>query len=89
MKKSPIYIFDDSFSALDFTTDLNLRKALKENLSDSAIIIIGQRVSSIMNSEQIIVMDEGKIVGKGTHEELLKTCEQYREIAYSQLEEEV
>ena len=89
LKKSPIYIFDDSFSALDFTTDLNLRKALKENLSDSAIIIIGQRVSSIMNSEQIIVMDEGKIVGKGTHGELLKTCEQYREIAYSQLEEEV
>ena len=68
---------------------MNLRKALKENLSDSAIIIIGQRVSSIMNSEQIIVMDEGKIVGKGTHGELLKTCEQYREIAYSQLEEEV
>ncbi|MBQ3008282.1 MAG: ABC transporter ATP-binding protein [Oscillospiraceae bacterium] len=88
MKKAPIYIFDDSFSALDFTTDLNLRKALKQNLADSTIIIVGQRVASIMDAEQILVMDDGRIVGKGTHKELLETCEEYREIAYSQLSEE-
>ena len=85
MKMAPIYIFDDSFSALDFTTDLNLRKALNRNLSDSTIIIVGQRVASIMDADQILVMDDGRIVGKGTHKELLESCEEYREIAYSQL----
>ena len=88
MKMAPVYIFDDSFSALDFTTDLKLRKALKENLSDSTIIIVGQRVASIMDADQIIVMDEGKIVGKGTHKELLQVCEEYQQIAYSQLSKE-
>ena len=88
MKMAPIYIFDDSFSALDFTTDLNLRKALNRNLSDSTIIIVGQRVASIMDADQILVMDDGRIVGKGTHKELLENCEEYREIAYSQLSRE-
>ena len=88
MKMAPIYIFDDSFSALDFTTDLNLRKALNRNLSDSTIIIVGQRVASIMDADQILVMDDGRIVGKGTHKELLESCEEYREIAYSQLSRE-
>ena len=88
MKMAPIYIFDDSFSALDFTTDLNLRKALKRNLSESTIIIVGQRVASIMDADQILVMDDGRIVGKGTHKELLENCEEYREIAYSQLSKE-
>ena len=84
VKQSPIYILDDSFSALDFKTDRELRKAFKENLEDITLIIITQRVSTIMDAEQIIVLDNGKIVGKGTHTELLKTCETYREIALSQ-----
>ncbi|MEG1862683.1 MAG: ABC transporter ATP-binding protein [Oscillospiraceae bacterium] len=88
IKKAPIYIFDDSFSALDFTTDLNLRKALNHSLSGSTIIIVGQRVASIMNADSIIVMDKGRIVGKGTHKELLESCEEYKEIAYSQLSKE-
>ena len=88
MKMAPIYIFDDSFSALDFTTDLNLRKALKQNLSDSTIIIVGQRVASIMDADQIIVMDDGRIVGKGTHKQLMESCEEYQQIAYSQLSKE-
>lgn len=87
-KNSPINIFDDSFSALDFKTDAELRKALKSNLSDSTIIIVAQRVGTIMNADQILVLDEGKIVGKGTHKELLKTCEVYQDIAKSQLSEE-
>ena len=85
---APIYIFDDSFSALDFKTDSNLRKALKDNLKNKTIIIVAQRVSTIMNAEQILVLDEGKIVGKGTHEELLKDCKTYYEIASSQLSED-
>lgn len=85
---APIYIFDDSFSALDFKTDTNLRKALKENLGGKTIIIVAQRVSTIMNAEQIIVLNEGKIVGKGTHKELLKNCPTYYEIASSQLSED-
>lgn len=88
VKMAPIYIFDDSFSALDFTTDLKLRKALKQNLSQSTIIIVGQRVASIMDADRIIVMDDGKIVGKGTHKQLIESCEEYRQIAYSQLSEE-
>lgn len=85
VKKAPIYIFDDSFSALDFKTDSALRRALKEKTSDSTVLIVTQRVSTIMNAEQIIVMDEGHIVGKGRHKDLMENCETYREIALSQL----
>ncbi|MCL2518629.1 MAG: ABC transporter ATP-binding protein/permease [Oscillospiraceae bacterium] len=88
VKKPPIYIFDDSFSALDFKTDSALRQALKQYTNDSTILIVAQRVSTIMNAEQIIVLDHGKIVEKGTHMELLKTCVEYREIAESQLSKE-
>ncbi|MDP4164637.1 MAG: ATP-binding cassette domain-containing protein, partial [Bacillota bacterium] len=88
IKKPEIFIFDDSFSALDFKTDSALRKALKEQVVSSTILIVAQRISTIMNAEQIIVLDEGKIVGKGTHRELLDQCETYQEIAYSQLSEE-
>jgi ATP-binding cassette, subfamily B, multidrug efflux pump len=87
-KKPEIYIFDDSFSALDYKTDSTLRKALKEELSDSTVIIVAQRISTIMNAEQIIVLDDGRIAGKGTHKELLKNCEVYQQIASSQLSEE-
>ncbi|MCI8467209.1 MAG: ABC transporter ATP-binding protein [Bacilli bacterium] len=83
-----IYIFDDSFSALDYKTDVNLRKALNEETTDATIFIVAQRISTIMHADQIIVLDKGHIVGKGTHEELLKTCEIYKEIALSQLKEE-
>ncbi|MEG1584321.1 MAG: ABC transporter ATP-binding protein [Anaerovorax sp.] len=86
-KKPPIYIFDDSFSALDFQTDNALRRALKEETGDSTILIVAQRISTIKNAEQIIVMDDGKIVGKGTHGQLLKECNVYKEIASSQLDE--
>ncbi len=85
VKTPPIYVFDDSFSALDFKTDVNLRKTLKQHTGDSTILIVAQRIATIMTAEQIIVLDEGKIVGKGTHEELMDTCETYREIALSQL----
>ena len=85
VKRAPIYIFDDSFSALDFKTDSALRKALKEKTSGSTLLIVTQRVSTIKNAEQIIVLDEGQVVGKGTHAELMVTCETYREIALSQL----
>lgn len=88
VKKPKIYIFDDSFSALDFKTDAQLRKALKAEIGSSTVLIVGQRISTIRNAEQIIVLDEGKVVGKGTHEELMKTCETYREIALSQLSKE-
>jgi len=81
----PIYIFDDSFSALDFKTEAALRKQLKEKTGDSTVLVVTQRVSTVMNAEQIIVLEEGKIVGKGTHEELMETCETYKEIAVSQL----
>jgi ATP-binding cassette subfamily B protein len=87
-KKPEIYIFDDSFSALDYKTDQTLRKALKEELSDSTVLIIAQRISTIMNAEQILVLDDGRIAGKGTHKELLKSCEVYQQIASSQLSEE-
>ena len=88
VKKAPVYIFDDSFSALDFKTDAKLRRALTKYTENAVVLIIAQRVSTIMNAEQIIVLDEGKIVGKGTHKELLKTCPEYREIAESQLSKE-
>lgn len=87
-KKPEIFIFDDSFSALDLKTDAALRKALKEHTGDSTVIVVAQRVSTIKNAEQIIVLDQGKIVGCGTHKELLENCTQYYEIASSQLSEE-
>ena len=88
VKKAPVYIFDDSFSALDFKTDAKLRRALTKYTKNAVVLIVAQRVSTIMNAEQIIVLDEGRIVGKGTHKELLKTCPEYREIAESQLSKE-
>lgn len=88
VKEPEIFIFDDSFSALDFRTDAALRKALKQDIGNSTVIVIAQRVSTIMNAEQIIVLDDGRIVGSGTHQELLKTCPQYLEIASSQLSKE-
>lgn len=88
VEKAPVYIFDDSFSALDFKTDAKLRRALTKYTENAVVLIVAQRVSTIMNAEQIIVLDEGKIVGKGTHKELLKTCPEYREIAESQLSKE-
>lgn len=87
-KKPKIYVFDDSFSALDMKTDAKLRKALEEKSKDSTVIIVAQRISTILNADQILVLDEGKIVGKGTHKELLNSCEEYMEIAKSQLSEE-
>ena len=84
VKKPPIYILDDSFSALDFRTDAALRTALKENVAGSTILIVTQRVSTIKNAENIVVLDEGRIVGKGTHMELMESCETYKEIALSQ-----
>lgn len=88
VKKAPIYIFDDTFSALDFKTDAKLRKALKGYTQNATVFIVAQRVSTIMQAEQIVVLDEGKVVGIGTHEDLLKNCATYREIAQSQLSKE-
>ena len=83
-----IIVFDDSFSALDFKTDSKLREELAKRTKGKTIIIVAQRINTIMNADQIIVMDEGKIVGIGKHEELLKNCNEYQEIAYSQLSQE-
>ena len=88
VKKAKIYIFDDSFSALDFKTDSMLRKALKDGTNLSTLLIVGQRISTIKNAEQIIVLDEGRIVGVGTHNELMENCTTYQEIALSQLSKE-
>lgn len=88
MKQAPIYIFDDSFSALDFRTDATLRRALREDTEKSTVLIVAQRVSTIMHAQQILVLDNGKVVGKGTHQELLANCPEYREIAESQLQKE-
>lgn len=88
VKNPPIYIFDDSFSALDFKTDAALRKALKEKTGQSTVIIVAQRISTIKNAEQIVVLEEGRVVGIGTHKQLMDTCETYREIALSQLSKE-
>ena len=84
-KNPKIFVFDDSFSALDLKTDAALRKALAEKVKDSTVIIVAQRISTILHAEQILVLDEGRIVGRGTHEELLENCEVYRQIAKSQL----
>jgi ATP-binding cassette subfamily B multidrug efflux pump len=88
VKRAPVNVFDDSFSALDFKTDAKLRAALREKTGDSTIFLVAQRISTIMNADQIIVLEHGRIAGKGTHRELMKTCEVYREIALSQLSEE-
>ncbi len=88
VRKPEIYIFDDSFSALDFKTDAKLRAALKQETKKSTVIIVAQRVSTIMDADKILVLDEGRIVGMGTHQELMKTCETYLEIVSSQLSEE-
>ena len=88
VKNPDIYIYDDSFSALDYKTDAALRNALQKDLSDKTLIVVAQRISTIMNADQIIVLNEGQIVGKGTHDELMDNCEVYREIAFSQLSKE-
>lgn len=87
VKKADIYIFDDSFSALDVKTDAEVRKALGEKVKDSTVLIVAQRISTILHADQILVVDDGKIVGKGTHEQLLKDCDVYLQIAKSQLSE--
>ncbi|MCH5204242.1 MAG: ABC transporter ATP-binding protein [Oscillospiraceae bacterium] len=86
-RKPRVYIFDDSFSALDFKTDTALRKALSEKTKDSTVIIVAQRVSTILNADQIIVLEDGKMIGKGTHRQLVEECEEYKQIAQSQLSE--
>ena len=88
VKKPPVYIFDDSFSALDFKTDSSLRRALREETGDSTVIIVTQRVATVKNADQIVVLDEGRVVGVGRHEDLMEDCGTYREIATSQLSEE-
>jgi ATP-binding cassette, subfamily B, multidrug efflux pump len=88
VKNTQIYVFDDSFSALDFATDARLRAALDRELGGATVIIVAQRVGTIINADQIIVMDDGEVVGIGTHRQLLETNETYREIVYSQLSED-
>jgi ATP-binding cassette subfamily B protein len=88
IRKPDIYIFDDSFSALDYKTDANLRAALKDETKNSTVLLVAQRVSTVVDADRIIVLDEGRIVGIGTHQELLSTNDIYREIALSQLTEE-
>ena len=87
-RDAEIYVFDDSFSALDFKTDAALRAALKEEVKDATVLIVAQRIGTVLNADRILVLDEGKLVGVGTHKELLDTCPVYREIALSQLSEE-
>ena len=88
MKKPEIYVFDDSFSALDYQTDAKLRARLKKETTESTVLIVAQRVGTIMHADKIIVLDEGNVVGMGTHQELLKNCSIYYDIAASQLSEE-
>ena len=88
MKITEICIFDDSFSALDYKTDIRLRQRLKTYTQQATVILVAQRVSTIIDADQIIVLDEGQIVGKATHKELLQTCKVYKEIVYSQLDPE-
>ena len=87
-KQPKVFIFDDSFSALDFKTDMALRNAMKKELKNTTILIVAQRINTIRNAEKIVVLDEGKIVGIGTHKELLNNCDVYKQIAQSQLSEE-
>ena len=87
-RDAEIYIFDDTFSALDYRTDRELRRALKEEMADATCLIVAQRIGTIMDADLILVLEDGRVVGKGTHKELLKTCPAYKEIAYSQLSEE-
>ena len=87
-RKPDIYIFDDTFSALDYKTDRALRNRLKKETADVTTLIVAQRIGTIRDADKILVLDEGKIVGMGTHEQLLKDCEVYREIARTQLSEE-
>ena len=88
IKNAEILIFDDSFSALDFKTDAALRSALRKNCKDANIIIVAQRINTVMDADRIIVLDEGKIAGIGTHKELMESCEAYKEIALSQISTE-
>lgn len=88
VKRPEIYIFDDSFSALDFKTDARLRAALREEVRDAAVILVAQRISTIMDADQIVVLDEGRVAGTGTHRELMESCQVYQQIAQSQLSEE-
>lgn len=88
MKKGDIYIFDDSFSALDFKTDAALRKALKAETEDAAVLIIAQRINTILSADRIIVLEDGKIAGMGTHSQLMKSCPVYQDIARSQMKGE-
>ena len=87
VKKPEVYVFDDSFSALDFKTDSMLRKALKSQIKESSLIIVAQRISTIMDADQILVLDDGKLVGVGRHEELMESCKVYQQIAATQLSE--
>ena len=84
IKPAEIYVFDDSFSALDYKTDATLRQALQDEMSDKTLVIVAQRLSTIMHADTIIVLDNGKIVGEGTHEQLLANCDSYQEFAKSQ-----
>ena len=88
VKRPAIYLFDDSFSALDYATDAALRQALRTVTEHSAVIIVGQRVSTIRHSDQIVVLERGRVSGTGSHDELMRGCETYREIVFSQLTEE-
>ncbi len=88
MRRSPIYLFDDSFSALDYVTDAKLRAALRKDIADATVVIVAQRVSTILHADQIIVLDEGRVVGIGSHPELMASCETYQEIVHSQVTEE-
>jgi len=88
VRKPEIYVFDDSFSALDFKTDAALRAALRKEISNATVIIVAQRISSVMDADRIVVLDQGRVAGMGAHRELLQTCEVYREICSSQLSEE-
>ena len=88
VKRPKVYLFDDAFSALDYTTDAALRSALRGITTDSAVIVVAQRVSTIRHADRIVVLDVGRVVGTGTHAELMSTCDVYREIVLSQLTEE-
>lgn len=88
IKKPEIYLFDDSFSALDYQTDKKLREALNENMKDATVVIVAQRVSTVLNADKILFIDEGKIIAQGTHSELYRSCEEYKEVVLSQITEE-